>query len=80
MIEQVYRVPNLEKNSTSVLQKALEHIHANAAGLTYPKGAPSLGNCPMGQVTIFDDGATIQMCVRTGLDNVGCITMTKVTA
>lgn len=80
MIEQVYRVPDLKETSTATLQKALEHIHANAAGVTYPKGDPGLKNVPMGQITIFDDGSTIKLCVRTGLDNVGCITMTKITA
>lgn len=80
MIEQVYRVSDLKEASAPTLQKALEHIHANAAGVTYPKGAPSLANVPMGQVVIFDDASTIKLCVRTGLDNVGCFTMTKITA
>jgi hypothetical protein len=80
MIEQVYRVPDLKEASTATLQKALEHIHASAAGVTYPKDVPTLKNVPMGQVAIFDDGTTIRLCVRTGLDNVGCVTMTKITA
>jgi hypothetical protein len=79
MIEQVYRVAGNGATDVPTLQKALEHIHANAAGLTYPKGDPSVDNVPMGQVTIFDDGSTIKICVRTGLNNVGCLTMTKVT-
>ena len=78
MIEQVYRVPNLEKDAAPTLQKALEDIHAKAVGVTYLEGtaAPTTANVPFGAMCIWDSGAAKRLYLRTGKDSIGYVILT----
>ena len=79
MIDQVYRIPDTEPASVPVLQKALEHIHDNAVGVTYHKGdaEPTADKVPAGKICIWDDGkGNKKLFFRTGKNNVGSISMT----
>ena len=77
-IEQVYRVPDLKEGSAPTLQKALEHIHENAVGISFHHGAvePTADKIPLGKVCIWDDGVgNKKLFFRTGKDNVGSIAL-----
>jgi hypothetical protein len=75
MIEQVYRVPNLDAASAPVLQKALEHIHDSAVGITYSvsDSEPTADKVPMGKICVWDNGTSMKLFFRTGKNNVGSI-------
>jgi hypothetical protein len=78
MIEQVYRVADLKQESTPTLQKALEHIHANAVGVTYLEGTaePTTTQVPFGAMCIWDSGAAKRLYLRTGKDTIGYVVLT----
>lgn len=77
MIEQVYRVAGNKEEDASTLQKALEHIHATAAGFAYLKEEPTAKTVPFGQVCVYDNGSgTKRLYVRTGEDSIGYVTLT----
>jgi hypothetical protein len=78
-IPQVHRVPNLKPESHAIVSKALEHIHENAAGITYAQGTatPQAKHVPMGGMHVWDNGAgSKRIYFRTGKDNVGYIDLT----
>jgi hypothetical protein len=72
-VEQVYKVPD---NDT---QRALEHLHQQAVGVSYTKDEPTAEDVPAGKVVIYDNGSgTLRLYVKSGEKTVGYVTLTTI--
>jgi len=76
MIEELYKVPSLDKENISTLQRSLANLHERSAGITYTETVPTVDTVPSGGIVVYDDGlGDMRLYVRTGKGNIGYIAL-----
>lgn len=74
MIDKVYQAG---EDLTSV-QKALDSVHEQAAGIITTETEPTVDDVPNGKYVVYDNGTDRRVYFRTGKEGVGYFTLTMI--